>query len=410
MNGPHRVPGGPLEVAVIDPSLFTIPYDDALCDALAAADCRPTLFGRQLRESERRAGRAPFEPFFYRFVERRVGAVPVRALRLAKGIEHAADMLRLRRLLARCVPDVIHFQWAPLPLIDRHVVPAMRRIAPTVLTVHDTTPFNGSPNEKLQAIGAAAIYHAFDHLVVLTEGGKAHLVARGIPAETISVIPHGPLEMPPRSIEARAGATEERIVLAFGKIKPYKGVDLLIEAFAQLPAALKARARLHFVGEPFMAIEPLQARAAALGIADRVCWDLRYVRDEEIGGIIDTAALLAFPYRQIDMSGVLMVALGYGKPIVASAVGAFAELLRDGEHGRLVPPGNVAALRDALAELLADPVRAAAMGENVRRIGNMLTSWSDIAEMTLAMYRMLIERHRGEAQAARQSRPRSAAV
>jgi len=50
------------------------------------------------------------------------------------------------------------------------------------------------------------------------------------------------------------------------------------------------------------------------------------------------------------------------------------------------------------------------MGENVRRIGNMLTSWSDIAEMTLAMYRMLIERHRGEAQAARQSRPRSAAV
>jgi len=159
-----------------------------------------------------------------------------------------------------------------------------------------------------------------------------------------------------------------------------------------------------------MAIEPLQARAAALGIADRVCWDLRYVRDEEIGGIIDTAALLAFPYRQIDMSGVLMVALGYGKPIVASAVGAFAELLRDGEHGRLVPPGDVAALRDALAELLADPVRAAAMGENVRRIGNMLTSWSDIAEMTLAMYRMLIERHRGEAQAARQSQPRSAAV
>jgi glycosyltransferase involved in cell wall biosynthesis len=385
----------PRRVVVIDPSLFTIPYDDGLCAALDAIGCRTVLLGRNLRTSEMRCSGAAFEPFFYRRIEPWAGRLPTRGFRLLKGIEHTADMARLCRRLARERPDIIHFQWAPLPVIDRRFVPALRRIAPTVLTVHDTTPFNGSPNAALQSIGAASIYAAFDHLVVLTEAGKAQLAARGIPSAMISVIPHGPLVVPqaaprPRSSDGR------RTILIFGKIKPYKGVDLLIEAFALLPDRLRADTRLAIVGEPYMPIEPLRARAAALGISDRISWDLRYVRDDEIGSIIEAADILAFPYRQIDMSGVLVLGLRYAKPVVASAIGAFAELLRDGEHGRLVPPDDVSALRDALAELLADPVRAALMGENVRRLEERIVGWPEVAERTAALYRQLLDRRRRE--------------
>ncbi|MBV8653748.1 MAG: glycosyltransferase [Alphaproteobacteria bacterium] len=389
-----------MKIAVIDPSLFTIPYDEALCGALTERGGRPTLFGRALRGGEMRAGQTPLEPVFYRLVERCHKALPPRLFRLAKGIEHGADMLRLARRLGADPPDIIHFQWAPLPVLDQHVIPRLRRLAPVLLTVHDTTPFNGSPNDALQAVGAASIFATFDHLIVHSEGGRSQLAARGLPRERISVIPHGTLSLPSAASPGDASAPSDGpgdgpshgmcTILAFGKIKPYKGIDLLIEAFAQLPPQLRSRARLRIVGEPYMPLDPLKLRARELGIAHRVEWHERYVRDDEIGGIIGAADILAFPYRQIDASGVLMASLGYGKPIVASAIGAFADLLRDGEHGRLVPPEDVTALSLALADLVGDPARAQAMGERTRGIAAGIAGWPEIAEKTLSLYQRLI--------------------
>jgi glycosyltransferase involved in cell wall biosynthesis len=175
-------------------------------------------------------------------------------------------------------------------------------------------------------------------------------------------------------------------ILLFGKIKPYKGLDLLVEAFGRLPPALRQRARLRIVGEPQVAVASVEARAAALGIADRIDWDLRYVADAEIGGIIEAADILAFPYRDIEASGVLMAALAYGKPIVASALGAFAELLRDGEHGRLVPPDDADALAAALGDLLGNAARAARMGERVAALAAEVPDWQRIAGTTIALY------------------------
>jgi glycosyltransferase involved in cell wall biosynthesis len=378
-----------MKVAVIDPSLFTIPYDGALCDALADAGCRVALYGRKMRAGEMMAGAVALKPVFYKLSERFQQSLPKPAFRLVKGVEHTFDMMRLQRDLARTAPDIIHFQWAPLPIVDRRLVGAFRRIAPAVLTVHDTTPFNGSPNSSLQAMGALAIFAAFDHLIVHTEQGQAQLVASGIPAHRISVIPHGVIVLPGDA--ATSSKATETSILLFGKIKRYKGADLLIEAFGRLPAELRAAARLRIVGEPFFDLAPLQARAAALGIADRISWELRYVGDDEIGPLLSAADILVFPYRDIDASGVLMASFPYGKPIIASAIGAFKELLRDGEHGRLVPSEDVGALVGALAELLRDPMRARAMGERVRLLASGIPSWDEIARRTLAVYRGLIE-------------------
>jgi glycosyltransferase involved in cell wall biosynthesis len=326
---------------------------------------------------------------FYRGAERLRPALPAAAFRLAKGAEHALDMLRLRALLAAARPDAIHFQWAPLPVVDRRLMGLFRRIAPTILTVHDTTPFNGSPNSSLQQMGALAVFEAFDRLVVHTEQGRQALLRRGIAEEKLSVVPHGVLALGEAAAKA-PGA--ERTVLLFGKIKAYKGTDLLIEAFARLPETVRRTTRLRIVGEPFIDLAPLKARAAALGVADRILWDPRYVSDAEIGAILAEADLLAFPYREIDASGVLMAAFPYGKPIVATSIGAFRELLRDGEHGRLVPPEDPAALAAALADVLADPARAARMGARVRALADGIPGWDEIARRTLALYRTLAAR------------------
>ena len=281
-------------------------------------------------------------------------------------------------------------------VIDKRLVGAFRRIAPVVLTVHDTTPFNGSPNSQLQAMGALAIFAGFDHLIVHTEQGRAQLVARGIPSSKVSVIPHGVIALPPAAATANSNERPDRTILLFGKIKPYKGADVLIEAFARVPEALRGGARLRIVGEPFIDLEPLKARAAELGISGRVDWEPRYIGDDEIGRLLSAADILAFPYRDIDASGVLMASFPYGKPIVASAIGAFRELLKDGEHGRLVPSNDPDALASALAELLADPAKAAAMGERVRAIASGIPRWDEIARRTIEVYRGLIH-HRAAA-------------
>src|SRR4051812_38808506 len=104
-----------MKVAIIDPSLFTMPYDAALCDALAAAGAEVRFYGRRFRTGESMPGRTRVIPHFYAASERLRKAVPLRLVRLVKGAEHTADMLRLQRRLAHERPDAIHFQWAPLP-------------------------------------------------------------------------------------------------------------------------------------------------------------------------------------------------------------------------------------------------------------------------------------------------------
>jgi glycosyltransferase involved in cell wall biosynthesis len=375
-----------MKTAIIDPSLFTIPYDAALAEALIGEGVEVLFFGRRERPGETVPASLHLRRHFYRGVERLKGKLPSLAFRLAKGAEHTLDMLRLHRALAAAAPDVIHFQWAPLPVVDKRLMALFRRIAPTLLTVHDTTPFNGSPNSSLQQMGALAVFKAFDHLIVHTEQGRQALLRRGISGDKVSVIPHGVLTLGAAE-EKPAGA--ERTILLFGKIKHYKGTDLLIEAFALLPEAIRRSTRLRIVGEPFIEIEPLEARAAELGISDRVLWEPRYVSDAEIGGILADADVLAFPYREIDASGVLMASFPYGKPIVATSIGAFRELLKDGEHGRLIPQEDPAALAEALAGILADPVRAAEMGGRVRALADGIPGWDEIARRTIALYESL---------------------
>jgi glycosyltransferase involved in cell wall biosynthesis len=383
-----------MKTAIIDPSLFTIPYDAALVAALRAEGAEVVFFGRRERPGETIPPALAPRRHFYCGTERLRGALPTTLFRLAKGAEHVADMLRLRGVLEAARPDVIHFQWAPLPVVDRRLMRLFRRIAPCVLTVHDTTPFNGSPNSSLQQLGARAVFEAFDHLVVHTEQGRQALRRRGIADEKLSVIPHGVIALGEAAAKP-AGA--ERTILLFGKIKPYKGTDLLVEAFARLPEARRRTTRLKIIGEPFIDLEPLKARAAALGVGARIDWDPRYVGDAEIGAILADADLLVFPYREIDASGVLMGAFPYGKPIVASAIGAFRELLRDGEHGRLVPQEDAGALAAAIEDVLADPVRAAAMGARVRALADGIPGWDEIARRTIALYRRLGARRENDA-------------
>ncbi len=376
-----------MRVAMIDPSLFTLPYDGALAGGLAEAGHEVTLFGRRAGPDDSNPSDIPLAETFYRVAgSRSVAALPG-ALRLGvKGLDHLWSMARLLRRLQRERPEVIHFQWLPLPLVDRPMLSRFHAVAPLVLTVHDTNPFNGDPTSRLQTRGFLDCLGRFNRLIVHTEQGRARLANQGVDPARLVVLPHGPLGADPGPQQADPMQGELTLML-FGKIKPYKGADVLIQAFAQLPDSLRGRARLRIVGKPYMDLEPLHALVQKHGLGERVRIEPRFVADAEIPTLFAPGTIAVFPYREIDSSGVLPMALAHARPVVASRIGVFAELLQDGVHGHLVAPDDVGGLAAALSHCLADRDFAAACSSNALALSAGGADWASIAHSTAAVYR-----------------------
>lgn len=376
-----------MRVSMIDPSLFTLPYDQALATGLEAVGHSVTLYGRRPGPSDSNPPGVPLVPEFYRLAgSRLVAALPAKLRLGVKGLDHVWSMSRLLRRLRRERPDVIHFQWLPLPLVDRVMLAGFRRVAPLVLTVHDTNPFNGDPSARLQSLGVLRCLQQFGRLIVHTDQGHARLRAQGLPADRLVVLPHGPMPAAPehRAPDPMQGPLT---ITLFGKIKPYKGADVLIEAFARLPDALQEGARVRIVGKSYMDLAPLEALIRRHGLGRQVGIEDRFVADAEVPALFGPGVVAAFPYREIDTSGVLPQALAHGRPVVASRIGVFAETLRDGVHGHLVPPDDPAALADALTHLIADRSFAAACAREALALSDSGMGWDRIAEHTADAYR-----------------------
>ena len=380
-----------MKVALIDPSLFTWPYDSELALALARAGHEVRIYGKPPRAADTGPALELLEPHFYRELELPLAQRLPRPVFLGiKGLSHTVGMARLVAELRAFRPDVIHFQWAPLPAIDRLYLPVLRRIAKLVLTVHDTAPFNGAPRSVLQMAGAIKILSDFDRLVVHTEAGAERLRSYGLPGDRIRRIAHGPLEGSSVVVSRREsnadGTTRPLDVLLFGRIKPYKGADVLLQAAAAMRRDLLQQTRIHIVGQPFMDLGPLHAIVHQTGIAPHVLIEPRFVSDAEVGELLGAADIVVLPYKDIDASGVLMTAISAGVPIVATRVGLFAELLEDGKHGRVIAVNDHLALARALEELVQSPELRARIGRQVRALRDTLPTWSSIAQDTANLY------------------------
>jgi glycosyltransferase involved in cell wall biosynthesis len=366
-----------MRVTIVDPPAYTPPYDHALCSALAQRGLDVELVTSHFRFG----GVLP--PEGYRRTEGFYRLRPDSPA--AKALQHPFDMSRLALRLRRGPRGVVHFQWLPVPALDRLLLRGFPR--PLVLTAHDVLP---REVRRGAAAGTRAALRGVDAVVVHSDAGRARLVGEvGVDPARVHVIPHGAFEhlAAPASgtPAALAGLDGRRVVLCFGLVRPYKGIDLLVEAFAAAPAD----AVLLVVGRPRMPIEPLQRRARELGIADRVRFVPRFVPDEELPAYFRRADLVALPYREVDQSGVLYTALAFGAPLLLSAVGGFPEVAARGA-GRLVEPGSVESLRAGLVGLLDDAEQRQRMGEAARRLARE-HSWAAAAQATERLYRRLLE-------------------
>lgn len=368
-----------IRVQLVDPSAFTPPYDRALAAALARAGAEVELLTSRFLYGPvpEPDGYKVRECFYRRSAARGLEAPARRAFKLA---EHLPDMLRFRQ---QADADVIHYQWLTVPALDSYLLPPRR---PRVMTAHYVLPPRPSRGQRRHAHRA---FGAMDAVIAHSEHGARRLREQvGIDPSRVRVIHHGAFDYLTRLPEEKPLPTELQgaegpVILFFGLLRPYKGIDTLLEAFRRINGA-----ELWIAGNPRMDLEPLrQLVAEAPG---RVRFLARFIEDDEIPAIMRRADIVTLPYRDVEHSGVLYAALAFGKPLVLSAVGGFPEVAEAGA-ARLVPPEDPEALATTLAELVSDEAARKELAGSAARAATGAYSWDEAAHRTLALYAELLE-------------------
>ncbi|MDX1531127.1 MAG: glycosyltransferase, partial [Rhodothermales bacterium] len=161
---------------------------------------------------------------------------------------------------------------------------------------------------------------------------------------------------------------EAPVLLFFGFVRRYKGLDVLLEALPAVRERLP-EARLVVAGEFYDDERPYRERVAHLGLGEAVRFDAHYVPSGEVPLYFSAADLVVQPYRSATQSGVAQVAFGFGRPVVTTNVGGLAEAVPDGEAGLVVPPEEPAALARAVVRFFAAPGLRARLDAGARRQG-----------------------------------------
>jgi glycosyltransferase involved in cell wall biosynthesis len=368
-----------LDVLIVEPTGRggIAQYTELLCSALVDHGVRPHVVTRQGSEVTGGAGRCTIHPL------------------LTAGQPYRDALRRIVRMARVLRPAVVHVQ-APLSTRkDAVLLLALRRLGPAVVvTAHNAVPHEG---RWIDTLGAWAMYHAADHVVVHNDVTRRAVGARfHIPARRLTVIPHGDYAIFARGAPTREAARaalgippDARLIVFFGAVRPYKGLDVLLDAVARLRAR-RADCRLIVAGTVLVGdVAAYRQQAARLGITDAVTFTDRYLAPADAASHLRAADVAAFPYRHVWESGSLRVAIALGCPVVASDVGGVAEIIRDGETGRLVAPNDPEALARVLAETLADLEGAAARAERALAEERRDRSWTEVAARTAALYRRL---------------------
>jgi glycosyltransferase involved in cell wall biosynthesis len=309
---------------------------------------------------------------------------------------------RLLRYAATARPAIFHILWNnKLEFFDRTLLLLYYRSLGKriVYTVHNVNVGKRDGiDSALNRLTLRIQYRLVDHLFVHTQQMKRELRADfGVADSKISVIPFGMNSTVPETAltgteaRRRLGLVEsDKVVLFFGNIAPYKGLEYLVEAMA-LVANNLPECRLVVAGRPkgpesyWAGIE--ERISAVLG--SRAVQRIEYVPDADTEVYFKAADLLVLPYTHVFQSGVLFLGYNFGLPALVSDVASLKDDIVEGTTGFVCPPRDSAALAQSIERFFASelyrslPVRRPA----IRRFASERYSWTTVGAITREIYR-----------------------
>ncbi len=316
--------------------------------------------------------------------------------RVRRAVRYMTESWRVVGRVLASDPDVVQLTRGDLnPLRPLNIARLRRSGSLVVELVHEVEDRERRPRPRRQRSVATRKDrrrrpHA--HFVMSEYLGERLLASGQAREDRLKVIPFGTeaissnSAVPPKEIRERYRAVDRPLVLVFGTIRPSKGIPVLLDAVARIPADVDFS--LVIAGHPVRSVDPggLERQVARLGIGDRVCFDFRYLPSDELASLLDVAALVVLPYLSATQSAALHHAVGQGVPVLATRVGGLGSEIEDGRDGCLVPPGDPNALAGALERLLKDPPALAAMGQLANHRFLKTRGWDATAREVIAGY------------------------
>ena len=299
------------------------------------------------------------------------------------------------RRIAAWGPDLLVVQWWH-PFFAPAYADLVRRLrkrsaAVILFLCHNVFPHESMGSRLLETMLVKMAFRRVDGFLVQSEN-LARQVREFRPQAPVRRIRHPAYSFYRRWDSESPGPGGKPSILFFGNIRAYKGLDILIEAFARVRRELEAELVVagEFYGDP----RPLRKRVRALGLDGDVSWTGAYVPNREVPALFRRAHVVALPYRRATQSGIVPLAYQFGVPVIASDVGGLSEVVLDGRTGLLFPPGD----SDRLASLLIDYFRRNLRPrfqphilEFSRKLG-----WDRVAGTILELARSLGARESGE--------------
>jgi D-inositol-3-phosphate glycosyltransferase len=309
---------------------------------------------------------------------------------------------RLVRFAARARPTILHILWNnKFELFDRTVLMAYYRCLGNrvILTAHNVNmAARNGKDSWLNRTSLRIQYRLCHQVFVHTDAMKHQLVAEfAVPSDRVTVIPFGINDTIPKTGLTRAAARQqlgigerERVLLFFGQIAPYKGLEYLVEAIALL-ARRGERIRLLIAGKVKRGSEDywsrIQQTISDSGIAAHVDQIVRFIPDDQVEPYFKATDALAMPYVDIFQSGVPFLAFSFGLPVIATDVGSLSEDVTS-ETGLLCRPKDPADLARVITDFFQSALyqNSSDTGTRIRRLAEERHSWEIVSDRTLAVY------------------------
>ncbi len=365
-------------------------YDVALASALASHGANVALFTSpgilEIPESSSFSARVVYNKAF--------GSFPV-LLRLRSYLMGTLTALVRSKRERR---QLVHFHLFQVSTLEAfNIILAKVFKFNIVITAHDVESlFTGNKSKWLPRF----IYGLADGVIVHNQVSKREIIqVMKVRESRISIIPHGhylhaigPM-VDPKHAKILLGIPEDaRVLLFFGHIKKVKGLDLLIRA---MPLIIKNHpdAILCIAGRPMRAeFAQFQELVHQLDLPDHFKMFVRFIEDNEVPLFFSASELVVLPYRRVYQSGVVLLAMSHGKPVLVSDIPGMTELITHDKTGFTFKSGNVEDLADVASRALSAETKVKDITDSALALLKNNYDWNDIGAATLRFYLQICER------------------
>ncbi len=301
---------------------------------------------------------------------------------------------------------IVHFQWLDRSkIVDRIFLPlvTLMRGHKIVLTVHNINAGKRDNNDTwLNRFTLKTLYTFTHRLIVHTPQSKQELIREfNIPASKIAVIKHGMNNRVSQqgitTYEARQhfGIQEdEKVILFFGNIDYYKGLDILIDSLFLLPQNLSQKVKVLIAGNSKSRdyTEQVLKKTEGNHLHKQILAHIQYIPDHEVEYYFKAADCVVLPYRSIYQSGVIFMAYTFGLPLIVTDIGNFKNDVIEGKTGHLVEPENPQKLAESIAVYFDSELykNLEITRTNIKNWAWENYSWEAIGAETTALYESII--------------------